>query len=161
MTIKTTASEISVQNASGINKFSSNDKLMYRKNYFSGSLSLGPSTPRVLVPLYGAVSDSNTFFLVQAKITSCNGNIGTGFIGSTFDLSGAVLLHFTYSTTEVMLTAQDVLSAHVRRSPDVNNMAASFDYRNMTNGSQRHFAEVTEPATSVSLDYFISVFGWK
>jgi hypothetical protein len=159
MTLKASASNISIQNSSGTDMFNSNDKLLYRKNYYSGSVSLGPSVTTVLVPLSGAVSDANTLFVVQSKITFCNGNFGAGFVNSIIDLSSSVLTNFAYSTTSVDITENDYLSVAIQRTTSASNLEANFSYVSI--GRLIPIQLGSQPsASSINLDYYISVFGW-
>lgn len=158
MTIKASTSGISIQNASGTDMFNSTDKLLYRKNYYSGSISLGPSVTAVVIPMSGAVSDANTLFIVQSKITYCNGNFGSGFVNSTIDLSSSILTNFAYSTTSVEITESDYLSVSVQRVTSASDLQARFSYVSI---GRSVALDVFSSGSSINLEYYISVFGWN
>ncbi len=164
MTIKTSPlSGISIQNTSGVDMFNSNDKLLYRKNYYSGSISLGPSVMTVAIPMQSAVSDANTLFIIQSKITYCNGNFGSAFVGSVVDLSSSILTNFGYATTYVEITQSDYLSAAVQRVSSASDLQALFSYVSIGKTGQYpgESLRVATSTSSINLDYYISVFGWN
>jgi hypothetical protein len=149
---------ITIQNSSGQDMFNSNDKLLYKRGYYSSTISMGPTVSRVEIPLAGAYRDANTLFIIQSKITYCNGNFGAGFVDSVIDLSSNVLTHFGYSTTSVEITEQDTLSAAIQQVSGPNDLQLIFNYVSFGRGNTK--VSVLSPTTSITLEYYISIFGW-
>jgi hypothetical protein len=159
MTLKASPTTgIVIQNPSGQDMFNSNDKLLYKRGGYTGSISMGPTVSRLEIPLSGAYRDDNTLFIIQSKITYCNGNFGAGFVDSIIDLSSNVLTHFAYSTTSVSITEQDTLSAAVQQVTGPTDLQLIFNY--VSFGKDGSIVSITAPTTSLNLDYYVTIFGW-
>jgi len=182
MSLKATSSLIKIQNSSGVDMFSSDDKLLYKKYSFNGSLSLGSSSvQQVSASLPGASIDNKTLYIINGTITSANGNISSNFINSNIDLSTPVLLHFDsapngiYSGYQNKIISQSVLSTHIRRGSSANDLYLIATYAehsggdlftvSASGGTTRQYYQTSYfyrvPSTYVNFSYTVTFYGWK
>lgn len=93
MTLKITSNKIIVENQNGIEKFNSNNHLLYKQAYATGSVSLSGGTPSVNNNLGFTVSNTN-IYSIYITMTNCSGSIGSSLIGVKIPLSGAMPIHW-------------------------------------------------------------------
>jgi hypothetical protein len=167
MTLLASPGNITIENSTGVPKFNSNNKLLYRKNLFSsGDIALNSASPLQVFSLPGAVFDVNTFATISITIVNCTGSFGSSYIGSTIDLSSPILLHFEYSTTVVRILREEILSGAIQRNSgpaDLQFLVSYLDinssFPNEIQGDASGFTKA--PTRSVTIRYQIQFFGWK
>jgi hypothetical protein len=167
MTLLASPGSITIQNSSGVSKFNSNNKLLYRKNLFSSvDITLNSSASQQVFALPGATFDANTFAIININIVSCNGSFGSSYVGSTVDLSSPILLHFEYSTTTVRILHEEILSGVIQRNSGPSDLQFLVSYLDINSAylgaSESNIGGFTEPPSrSVTIRYQIQFFGWK
>lgn len=167
MTLLASPGSITIQNSSGVSKFNSNNKLLYRKNLFtSPDIALNSASSMQVFPLPGASFDTNTFVIVNITIVACNGSFGSSYIDSTIDLSSPILLHFEYSTTRVRILHNEVLSGAIQRNSGPSDLQFLVSYLDLNSAypaaAEANAGGFTEPPSrSVTIRYQIQFFGWK
>jgi len=115
MSLKISGTNIVVNNASGVEQFNSNDKLVYRKATVTGSTTLGGSnSAQVLQAIPNVLlNPQKDFSLMYIKVTGGTGNLMNTFLNSTIQLNFPLLLNVAYSTTSAAVTEYDVLSGMI------------------------------------------------
>lgn len=114
MSLKISGNQIIVQNADGSTKFTSDNKLVYKKYITSGSLTLGSTSgPKAVIPIGTTFDSSKDMALLYVTLTGGSGNVVSQMIGSTLQLNFPLLMHFDHSTSSVQITAWDVLTGLV------------------------------------------------
>lgn len=103
MSLEITASEIKIQNALGIVKFTSNNKLVYPKYTKTGTITLSSST--VIVPFQPIASSE--FLMMSFKLNSCSGNVGNAIVGIEIPANGSIITNF-YGRAEFGYPAADI-----------------------------------------------------
>jgi hypothetical protein len=167
MTLLASPGSITIENSVGVPKFNSNNKLLYRKNLFtSNDITLNSSSSMQVFALPGATFDANTFAIVNIKIVTCNGSFGSSYVDSTVDLSSPVLLHFEYSTTQVRILHEEVISGAIQRNSGPNDLQFLVSYLDINSAypaaTEANIGGFTEPPSrSVTIRYQIQFFGWK
>ena len=114
MTLLVSGSTISIQNSAGATKFTSDDKLVYKRAVSSGSIVLGGAngSAHQRVTLGSAfIVTANDFPIVQVKITACSGNLVQDVIGSQVMLNFAMPIHFERGTTDAWVNSYCYLSS--------------------------------------------------
>jgi hypothetical protein len=167
MTLLVSPGSITIENSAGVPKFNSNNKLLYRKNLFnSNDITLNSSSSMQVFALPGAAFDANTFAIINITIVSCNGSFGSSYVNSTIDLSSPVLLHFEYSTTQVRILHEEVISGAIQRNSGPNDLQFLVSYLDIHSsypiGQEANARGFTSPPSrSVTIRYQIQFFGWK
>lgn len=177
MTLKVDGSLITIQNASGVNKFSSNDKLLYRKQTYSGSMSLNSNSMIVNVALPGATITNKTAYRIVGTITGTNGSNASFLNNSFIDLSTPVFVSYGIITSggNAHITDQTVLSSHIKRNLSASDLYLSVTLVNHASNEQyrRYTAESSfltqrpvkyqyrAPSVYVNLNYTVDFFGWQ
>jgi hypothetical protein len=124
MTLNVSTQSITISNSDGTTKFSSEDRLLYRTNLYTGTLTLGGSNG------YGAgvllvdanigdrrnwsLDDSN-LITVKVRPTFSQGNIGISLLDNTFDLSSGLVVDYAQTNGVYRITRHTILSAHIRQ----------------------------------------------
>ena len=92
MTLLVSADTISIRNAAGTTKFTSDNKLVYQRYYQSGSISCGAT--RVNVPF--SYMSANEFLVLTLNITSATGqsDLTSVFINKEIPANGGVIVDF-------------------------------------------------------------------
>ncbi len=90
MSLKITSDEIQIQNAQGVVKFTSNNKLVFPKYLKTNSITI--STATVLQSFY--YLESNEFLHLVVKITACDGNVGGGLLNVEIPANGSIVIDF-------------------------------------------------------------------
>jgi hypothetical protein len=90
MSLNITATEIQIQNALGIIKFTSNNKLVYPRASKTGTITI--SSASISIP-FTTMSDSE-FLSLSFKINSCDGNVGSALIGTEIPANGSIITKF-------------------------------------------------------------------
>jgi hypothetical protein len=92
MTLLVNSDTISIRNAAGAVKFTSNNKLVYQRYYQTGSVSCGAS--RVTVPF--TYMGNNEFLVLTLKITSATGqaDLVNVIINKEIPANGGVIVDF-------------------------------------------------------------------
>jgi hypothetical protein len=91
--------------------------------------------------------------MVSVNISSAGGNIASQISGSWVQLNFPLLTHFAHSTTDVSVTAWDMLSIGVLG--DSSSAALKIDYVGFTGGI------LSNPVTAVSLDWKLVVLSYR
>jgi len=129
MTLSVSAQEITISNADGTPKFTSQDKLLYRANLYTGTITLGgfvgitPGKYRQGVLLTDAnvgnrfnwTIDDPNIITIKVTPTYSEGNIGAKLIGNTFDLGTGLVVDYTQTTGTYRLVRHATLSAFVKK----------------------------------------------
>lgn len=113
MTLLANGSTISIRNGSGQTKFTSNDKLVYRKSVHTGSGTVGYGSWAFTAAMSGATLTDKDFPIVQLVITGSNGNKMQYLIGQQILMNFSLPVHFTNSTTSSVITHYCYMSASV------------------------------------------------
>lgn len=132
MTLLVSGDKINVRTASGAVKFTSDDKLVYKRAVFSGSLTMGNgSVMSVDVPLYRSLFERfrlapNDFPVLQIRLTACNGNLVQSILNDQITLNFALPISFENSTTDANVNSSTTLSGctYVKR---VTEFGETFD----------------------------------
>lgn len=90
MTLKVDSTAIKINNNLGVLKFSSNDKLVYLKNFITGTIDV--STSVVVVPF--ASLGSNDFLYLTIKFNTSNGNTVSELLGKFIPANGSIVTNF-------------------------------------------------------------------
>jgi hypothetical protein len=90
MTLKVDATSIKINNNSGVLKFSSNDKLVYLKNFITGTIDVGAAV--VTVPFVSM--GSNDFLYLTIKFNASNGNTVSELLGKYVPANGSIVTNF-------------------------------------------------------------------
>jgi hypothetical protein len=90
MSLQITATEIRIQNALGVVKFTSNNKLVYPRTTKTGTITVGASS--VSVPF--ASMSSSEFLILSFKINTCDGNVGGALAGTEIPGNGSIITKF-------------------------------------------------------------------
>lgn len=106
------ATGIIIQNSNNTEKFNSNNKLVYRKSYQTGSLNYS-SAIVTDISLNTSFNIDKDFGLIYIKPTSANGSISNQLLNSWVQLGFSLLTHASFSTTTTDITAWDTLSGAV------------------------------------------------
>jgi hypothetical protein len=131
MTLSVSTQEITISNADGTTKFTSQDKLLYRANLYTGTITLGGLTaiagvtgkyrqPVLLTDanignrLNWTIDESN-LITVKVRPIYSEGNIGARLLGSTFDLSSGLVVDYAQTSGTYRVTQHTVLSANVKK----------------------------------------------
>lgn len=114
MTLFANGSQITVRTSSGATKFTSNDKLVYKRQIFTGSSFLGNGQVwRTDTPIYGLTMTGNDFPILQIRIQSSSGNMVQNLIGSQIMLNFPLPVHFEHSATQAYIDRYSYLSGAV------------------------------------------------
>lgn len=116
MTLLATGSQISIRNAAGGVKFTSDDKLVYKRATFTGSGGLGSGVGATTLTAYlpGLTMTTNDFPIIQVFPTSTTGNmVPAQVLNSWVTLNFALPVHFTHSTTEIRIGNYETMTAAV------------------------------------------------
>lgn len=148
MTLNINANTISIKNAAGATKFTSDNKLVYQKAYQTGSVSCGPS--RVDVPF--SSMGENDFVVISIKITSATGqaDLTSLLINKEIPANGGVIVDF-YGRNVSNQAAVDSEILGV----DVSEGALSFKTIRYTNISQ-----TVDGTTTVNLIYYARIWSF-
>lgn len=125
MTLSVSTQEITISNADGTTKFTSQDKLLYRANLYTGTLTLGGigGKYRQAVLLRDAnvgnrlnwtIDDSN-IITIKVKPIYSEGNVGVELLGNTFDLSNGLVLDYVQTSGVYGISRHTMLSAYVKK----------------------------------------------
>ena len=169
MTLLASPGSITIENSTGVPKFNSNNKLLYRKNLFtSGNITLNSASSMQVFALPGATFDTNTFATIDINIIACNGSFGSSYVNSMVDLSSPILLHFEYSTNEVRIHREEILSGAIQRNTGPSDLQFLVSYLDINTSfiEASTFPEnaggyTQVPSRSVTIQYQIQFFGWK
>lgn len=115
MTLLITGSTINIQNTNGTTKFTSADKLVYLKASNSGTCTISPSQPTVVMPFGASITSEKDFFMMYIKFNSCTGN---GVVSSTINLlnkylpaNGSIFINFkAYRDFHYIVTESEILT---------------------------------------------------
>jgi hypothetical protein len=133
MTLSVSLEEIIISNADGTTKFTSNDRLLFRTNMYTGTVTLGggltyerfgvTSNYRQQVLLTDAnignrlnwdIDDSN-LITIKVRPTYMEGNLGNRLLGNTFDLSNGLVVDYTQTSGNYRLVQHTTLSAFIKK----------------------------------------------
>ena len=113
MTILATGNTISIRNGLGQTKFTSNDKLVYRKSVHTGSGSIGYGAWNYTLGLAGVALTDKDFPIVQLVITGSNGNKLQSLIGQQILMNFSLPVHFENLTNSPVITHYTYMSSSV------------------------------------------------
>jgi hypothetical protein len=93
MTIVVSGSSIKINNASGIEKFNSNNKLVYQRFYQKAQTTISPGGR--MIPIF-TVLGTNEFLVLTIKITSSSGqaDLNAALINREIPVTGPILIDF-------------------------------------------------------------------
>lgn len=112
MSLKATNSSIIIQNAAGVEKFNSDNKLVYKKGIITGSCTLGSTNPMSHIALFSSTFDSSKDFIVAwVTVTYTNGNQLAGAVGAEIQMAGPMISNFEYATTSASITSYELIGA--------------------------------------------------
>lgn len=168
MSLKINGTNIIVNNASGVEQFNSNDKLVYRKATVTGSATLGGSnSAQVLQALPNVLlNPQKDFSLMYIKVTAGTGNITNTFLNSTIQLNFPLLMHVSYSTTSPAITDYDVISGMINPGegysatgfvPYVEFITVSY----AKSGGPGYFEENPATTTTISFDWKAVILSYR
>tara|TARA_B100001059_G_C17814635_1_gene574371 strand:- start:234 stop:695 length:462 start_codon:yes stop_codon:yes gene_type:complete len=107
MTLQVSASQISINNATGQEKFNSGQSLVFRKAFASGSgVTLNASTQRVIYVNQISQLVAGDFPVFYITITSATGNGASSMLNIKQPASGSVFLHQSISTSNSTSTVE-------------------------------------------------------
>lgn len=94
MTVQVQGNLITIKNSAGIDKFNSNNKLVYQRLKQSSSVSLSTASPTIFVPF--TQIGSNEFLVITIKITSSSGqaDLINGILNVEIPANGGVVVDF-------------------------------------------------------------------
>lgn len=114
MSLKITASEILIQNAAGVTKFSATDKMLYLKNYQAGSISMGLSDVQTWFNTPIAYPSDPVFMKIE--FTALDGSNITWLRGYEMMAGGSIALNTVGGSYASMIdTEQTVLNIGIVR----------------------------------------------
>ena len=111
MTLLATGNTISIRNGLGQTKFTSNDKLVFRKSVHTGSGNLGYGSWALIAGLPGVIMTDKDFPIVQIVITGGNGNKVQSLIGQQILMNFSLPVHFAHDATSPSITHYTYMSA--------------------------------------------------
>ena len=91
MTILVSGNKISVRNATGQVKFTSDDKLLYPRYSKTGTVNLGTGSASTSVSFTSL--GANEFLYITTKFTACSGNIMSNFLNQAVPANNAIITH--------------------------------------------------------------------
>lgn len=116
MTLTVTPTEIQIKNAGGTVKFTSSNKLVYRKATKTNTLTVGNLV--VLDPFQA--TSNNDFLVVSFRINSSTGNVAQQLIGPTFVANAPTVIAYDAVATgpgqPTFTVEQEVLNWDLRGS---------------------------------------------
>jgi hypothetical protein len=150
MTLSITGSNILIQNTNGTTKFTSADKLVYLKAANTGTFTISPSAPTVIMPFGASITSEKDFFMMNIKFNSCTGN---GVVSSTINLlnrylpaNGAVFINFhAFRNFHYMDAESEILTSGLVGSNIYFKGAFSNIYDSVTQGIE-HTSNITYKA---------------
>lgn len=105
---------IKITKPDGTEMFNSNNKLVHRKFSATGSLTLGGANSQTsATTLNVQFNKDKDVPLVYITPTASGGNVAAQYLNATIQLNFAMLMHFTHSTTEALITAYDQIASGV------------------------------------------------
>lgn len=119
MTLNVDTTAIKIHNNLGVLKFSSNDKLVYLKNFIMGSVDIDGGI--VSVPF--ASLGSNDFLYLTIRFNSSNGNTVSELLGKFIPANGSVVTNFygrgvnNSPAADTDLLCADVVGSDLKFSP--------------------------------------------
>lgn len=94
MTLNVTPTEIQIKNASGQIKFTSNNRLIYQKGYYTGTVGCGPGYGNELTIGSFIGLGVNDFIISTINIQSCTGAVGQALLGLDIPANGTIITEY-------------------------------------------------------------------
>jgi hypothetical protein len=122
MSLRVTSDRIIIENALGVAKFDSTQRLVFQRGYTTGSTTVSGSVFRAQVP-HNLVFDPTTdFYSLFFRITACAGNGVTNLLNLRIPGNNQILVHQTgRNNGSVIYTDATLFSALVTRNSVVFN----------------------------------------
>jgi hypothetical protein len=110
---------IKITKPDGAEMFNSNNKLVHRKFSATGSATIGGSSGQSYATTLNVnFNKDKDVPLVYITPTASGGNVVAQYLNATIQLNFAMLMHFTHSTTQPLITAYDQIASGVTITAD-------------------------------------------
>lgn len=167
MTIEVTSSQIKITKPNGTELFNSSNKLVHRKFYATGSVTLrnvydpyqGPS--KVLLFNTQSFNKDKDFPVVYINVSSGTCNVADLYLNADIQLNFPLLVHFTHSTTEAKFIRYVQLMYNLREHIYFGNPTPLLEFQLLTTHSRANNGVSFHSALSTSEGLENITFSYK